>query len=135
MAWIEVHQGLFRHRKLLTLARLLDVQRMSAGGHIISLWLWALDNAPNGDLAGLEPEVIAFAAEWEGDAAMFYHALNESGFLDGDDKIHDWYDYAGKLIDRRKADADRKRAQRMSGGHPKDVPGMSFATVPYRTLL
>lgn len=145
MAWIEVHQGIFRHRKTVSLGHLLDVPRMSAGGHIISLWLWALDNAPNGDLAGIAPAVIAFGAEWDGDPTVFVDRLVDVGFLDRDHtslSIHDWYDYAGRLIEARRKDAERKRVQRTSAGqstgrpdgHPVDVPRKSRATVPDRTL-
>ena len=138
VAWIEVHQGLFRHRKTLVLAAALDVHRMSAGAHVISLWLWALDNAPEGDLSHLSPAIISFGAEWEGDPQRFTTALVEAGFLDTADcnqlVIHDWHQYAGRLIDRRKADAERKRVHRTSAGHPPDAPRMSAPTVPYRTV-
>src|SRR3990172_5298378 len=103
MAWIEVHQGVFRHRKTLSLGRLLDVHRMSAGGHVICLWLWALDNAPTGDLTGVSPEVIAAGAEWEGDSKTFTEGLVAVGFLDRNAdslQIHNWYQYAGRLIER-----------------------------------
>ena len=34
------------------------------------------------------------------------------GFIDADDTIHDWQDYAGKLLAQRKANADRQAAFR-----------------------
>lgn len=37
-------------------------------------------------------------------------------------EIHDWYEYAGKLIDKRKIDAERKR---MSRGQPTKGKGQS----------
>nr|MDQ3003489.1 hypothetical protein [Fibrobacterota bacterium] len=52
--------------------------------------------------------------------------------------LHDWYEYAGKLLERRAADKERKRDVRktsqsvhgMSGGHPAD----GVRTVPYPTV-
>lgn len=139
MAWIEVHQSLPRHRKLIDLARLLDIQRTSAAGHVVFFWLWALDNIPDGNLTGVSPGTIAIAAEWDGDANVFYAALVEARFIEDDAqeaRIHDWHDYAGRLIERRKADAERKKRMRgnMSAGRPQDVRGMSAATVPNPTV-
>lgn len=137
MAWIEVHQSLPRHRKIVSAGHLLDVPRMSIIGHMICLWTWALDNAQSGELTGIPSPVIATGAEWTGDPDAFVDALVQVGFLDRDlDRlqIHNWKDYAGKLIARRTSDRDRKRAQRMSPGNPEDVPRKSAPTVPYRTL-
>lgn len=137
MAWIEVHQSLIRHRKTTSLGNLLDVPRMSAVGHIIALWLWALDNTEDGDLTGLDPSVIAVAAEWPGAPEVFVDAAVKAGFLDRTSdslQIHNWMDYAGKLVTQRRKDRERKRAQRMSAGNPSDVRRNSSATVPYRTL-
>lgn len=92
-----------------------DVMRLVAGAHVSSLWLWCLDNAPDGDFSKLTPEEIALGAEWNGDPDLLLHALIESGFVDRYDEavvLHDWYDYAGKLIERRRADRERKRRQR-----------------------
>ena len=113
--WIELHQGVHRHRKTVKLARLLGTARMAAVGHMSALWLWALDSAPEGDLSNLDPEDIAVGAEWEGEPETFVDAAVQAEFLDrsrGQLVIHDWHDYAGKLIDRRKADRERKRLRR-----------------------
>jgi len=141
MAWIEIHQTLPRHRKIISMSAALDVQRMSCVGHMISLWCWALDNAPDGDLSDTGDVVIATAAEWPGDADQFLAALIKVGFLDQDGNtltIHNWYQYAGRLIERRLKDAERKRKERLSEGHPTDVQRMSsgcpvppYPTVPY----
>ena len=42
MAWIEVHQSLRGHKKLKCEAH--------AIGYLVCLWMWALDNAPDGNL-------------------------------------------------------------------------------------
>ncbi len=98
-----------------------DVMRLVAGAHVSSLWLWCLDNTPDGDVSKLTSDEMALGAEWNGDPDLLLHALIESGFVDRDEEsavLHDWYEYAGKLIERRRADRDRKRRQRggTSGG-------------------
>ena len=52
MAWLEVHQELREHRKLYACADDLGVEPVTMLGMLISLWLWALDNVQDGNLAG-----------------------------------------------------------------------------------
>lgn len=114
MAWIELHQNLPAHRKVKKLKRLLKIKTPQAVGHLAMLWLWAVDNTPDGDLSALDPEDIAEACEWPKDAEQFVQALTEAGFVDPDAKLHDWSDYAGMLLDRREnqREQNRKRQQR-----------------------
>ena len=114
MAWIELHQNLPAHRKVKKLKRLLKIKTPQAVGHLAMLWLWAVDNTPDGDLSALDPEDIAEACEWPKDAEQFVQALTEAGFIDPDAKLHDWSDYAGMLLDRREnqREQNRKRQQR-----------------------
>lgn len=114
MAWIELHQNLPAHRKVKKLKRLLKIKTPQAVGHLAMLWLWAVDNATDGDLSALDPEDIAEACEWPKDAEQFVQALTEAGFIDLDAKLHDWSDYAGMLLDRREnqREQNRKRQQR-----------------------
>ena len=65
------------------------------------LWLWAVDNAPDGNLSELYSEEISMVAGWDKDSEEFVNALIKSGFLNEDKALHDWYEYAGKLIERR----------------------------------
>lgn len=140
MAWIESHQGLARHPKTLKLARKLNVHVAQAIGHLHMFWWWALDYAQDGDLSHCDPEDIAIAADWPEDADFFVESMVEVGFIDRDNDglliIHDWYDYAGKLIERRAADAARKKrsrakkdAQETSEGRPSDIQRTSSVTI------
>ena len=105
MAWIQVHQTLKDHRKLFDAADELEISPPHMMGLLISFWLWALDNAPTGKLDGITHRMIARAAQYEGDAEKLAAALIRAGWLDehedGELEIHDWYEYAGKLIDQR----------------------------------
>ncbi|OAB27840.1 hypothetical protein PMSD_23005 [Paenibacillus macquariensis subsp. defensor] len=140
MAWLESHQGLARHIKTKRLSRKLSVTVPAVIGHLHLLWWWAMDNVPDGCLSLLEPEDIAEEMMWPGDANDLITALLEVGFIDEIGNklfIHDWHDYLGKLIDKRKTDADRKRRSRKtSSGHPEDVPedGAGNSTVPNSTV-
>src|SRR3990167_10300854 len=124
MAYIESHQDLGAHPKTKRAARLLDVSVPLVMGHLHLVWHWALDYAEDGDVTDFEPRELAEAAQWDGDPAAFVEALTEcrvkrdgAGFLeqrDGRLVLHDWWDFAGKLISRRRANADRMRDARAS---------------------
>jgi hypothetical protein len=138
MAWIESHTTLARHPKTLRLARILGIPVPAALGHLHLLWWWAIEYAPDGNVGRFEAAELALACMWDGDEAALMPAFQRAGFVNDDGTLHDWHDYAGKLVDRRRLDAERKRdgrrtdvqsppsinsadIQRTSGGHPADV--------------
>ena len=126
MAWIESHQSLARHRKTLAVVAALKVDRHKLLGHLHELWWWGLDNADtNGRLGQIAAEVLAEAAGWPiRDATRFVGALVDAGFLDGRDGglvLHDWYDYAGKLNDRRQANQQRMKRARASSENEQET--------------
>ena len=138
MAWIEVHQGLREHRKTYACAEMLKINCVVMVGTLVSLWLWALDNAQDGSLDGISNRTIARVCDWpEKKASDLISALVECGWLDKDGeilRIHDWTDYAGRLMERREKDKVRKKKTRekqwKSVGSPQEVHGKSSATVP-----
>lgn len=139
MSWIESHQSLARHPKVFRLARLLKISKAQALGHLHLLWWWTLDYSPTGELSAYTSYDLGLAADWTGDAVAFMEALVSTGWLDKDgDKVyvHDWYDYAGRLVQERERDRERKRKARAvrpeSGGSPPD--GGRTADVPYPTI-
>ncbi len=144
MAWIESHQELRDHPKVKKAARLLGVPRPLVVGYLQYLWWWAMDYAQDGDLSGYTPEDIADAISWEGDPVALVDALVEcgpigkQGFLertsDGRLLLHDWYEYAGKLIDRRETERERQRKRRaVSPQRPQDVPLTKEGVLVQRT--
>jgi hypothetical protein len=133
MAWIESHQSLATHRKTKDLQRLLRINTVRVVGHLHLLWWWCLDNAPDGILEGIHPSNIADAAMWPGDPEIFVKALEDSGFCDANPlKLHDWDDYAGKLIQRRVANRERVKAFRTRNVRVTYALG-NGATVPNST--
>ena len=154
MAWIESHQSLSRHRKTLKTAGRLSVDRHKLIGHLHELWWWALDNVGvDGKLTDMTPFEIGLAAQWDGDHDEFVRALIDGGFIDdhGDClALHDWYDYAGKLIERRLEERERSRRRRQQAKkeankkqeetqktpkkQPSDDHRSTVGTVPNRTV-
>lgn len=119
MAYIEAHQSLLTHRKTLRLGRLLGMDRFCVCGRLMALWCWALDNAPDGVVAVEDADILADVVGWAREPAELCNALVSAGFFelaDGFYVLHDWYVYAGKLIEKRKSDAERKRLARSSSG-------------------
>ena len=128
MAWIEVHQALRGHRKTLALRRQLGMENdAQAIGHLVCLWLWTLDNAPDGDLSEMDDATIAYGADFpEERAEEFVKALQKARFLDGK-CIHNWEEYAGRLIairesnrERARKARERKRAKSGTAAEPKE---------------
>jgi hypothetical protein len=131
MARIDSQTGLARHPKTLRLARRLEISVPAAVGHLHLLWGWALEYAQDGKVGHFEAAELALACLWEGNESALLPALQHAGFVDADGIIHDWNEYTGKLLQRRAADADRKKEsrasinnadiQRTSNGHPTDI--------------
>lgn len=117
MAWFEAHDTLARHPKTLRLARLLGVRRREAVGLLHDLFSWGLTSALKyGELPGLTAEDIAEALDYpRKGAGKIVGALIESGYLDQDGgtyRLHDWYDYAGKLYDSREKNREKNQRYR-----------------------
>lgn len=120
-AWIKLHANAFAHPKTLRMAKRLGVSPAAVVGHLASLWTWALEYAPQGDLASFEVEELEIAAGWEGDDGAFVNAAVVAGYLDATEAgllhdraltIHDWNDYAGNLLARRERNRDYMRKAR-----------------------
>lgn len=142
MAWIEVHQSVWSHRKTLLLADTLGLSPLYAAAHMIHLWTWALDNAPSGDLTGLPARVITVGAGWTSDPETFVRATVDAGYLErtGDClRVHDWGDYAGRLVIRREQQRERMRNARAQNARSTDAeraqlpnPTVPDQTTPYQ---
>ena len=116
MAWIELHQSVFRHPKTERLARALGLQRVQVVGYLASLWCWALDALPEAG-GPISQEDAALGAEWPGDPLAFFSALTEAGYIEqrrgaGRFYLRNWRKYAGRLIERRVFARERKRRER-----------------------
>lgn len=118
--WIQVYSNLIRHPKVTKLADKLNLTSKDAGanviaaGMLVSLWLWAAQNATDGDLSECSDRAIAEAAEYKKKPSLFVEALIYAKLLDEDRKLHDWDEYATLLIDceDQQKEKTRKRVER-----------------------
>jgi hypothetical protein len=110
--WLEVRVQLRSHHKLTSSARTLGIPRVHLLGHLVSLWLGALEFAEDGDLwRGSEEKTHRFIeslAELTFPPERFVEVLRLDGWLD-DWCIHDWLDYAGKYLYSRYKSHNRKK--------------------------
>lgn len=144
--YIPSYLSIARHPKTKKLHRLLGDRLIATTiGRLHLFWHWAMEFAPDGDVTDFL-EDVAEAMELgfdEGSIDLAPRALDlleEARFLDrvGDRRlIHDWRDYAGKVLVDRAADAARKRADReadrasrMSDGCPPDAPAVPSGRPP-----
>lgn len=115
MAWIKVCQRLIDHEKTFNLAESLDLEEVQVVGYLVALWTWALDHHPTGVLPQND-RIIAKACRWNGPPEPFVRALVHAGFVDDDYMgkmtIHDWYEYAGRMVILREANKKRQRKHR-----------------------
>ena len=130
MAWLKIYQSIRQHRKILDAADALEIAPPYMIGLLTSFWLWALDNAPDGNVSEISARNIARAAQWDGDADELLQAFISAGLLDQGNEdpatltIHDWEEYAGTLIQQREAEKERSRRRRAAAkkteGRPPD---------------
>lgn len=120
LPWIQVYSNLADHPKIYALVDRMKLRRNSeAVGIVVSLWLWAAKNAPDGDLSGFPERAIADAVGYSASyAGKLCKGLVETRWLDekegGGYQIHDWEAYAGMLMDalERQMEKSRERQKR-----------------------
>ena len=86
MAWLKIYQSIRQHRKILDAADALEIAPPYMIGLLTSFWLWALDNAPDGNVSEISARNIARAAQWDGDADELLQAFISAGLLDQGDE-------------------------------------------------
>ena len=128
MAYVEHDIELGAHPKLLRMAVSLAPHLnlpadcsvdlpVIAEGLVTRLWCWAMKYADGGDLSPYERIEVALGIGWKGDPDALFAALMGARFIEKDGvTIHDWEDYAGKLVHRRQRNAQRMREARAEHG-------------------
>lgn len=114
LPWIQVYSNLADHPKIYALVDRMKLRRNSeAVGIVVSLWLWAAKNAPDGDLSGFPERAIADAVGYSSSyAEKLCQLLVETRWLDETEKgyaLHDWVEYAPAIIDMYEKDKNRTR--------------------------
>jgi len=138
--WIQVYSNLPQHPKTSRLADELGLTSAAlnpnvlAGGLLVSLWTWAIQNAYNGDLSGCSARSIAEACLWKKKPETLVKALIKTGFLDEDMKLHDWDEYACLLMEqeenRRAKTRERVKRFRDRKNGITETPGNADGNAP-----
>ncbi len=111
--------GANRHPKITLLMGELDIPRTHAVGVVESVFLYAVEFCPDGNIGRYPAEVVAREIGYEGDAQGLLDALATCGWLDRQDGkllIHDWPEHCADLVHKRLA---RKAARFADGTMPK----------------
>jgi hypothetical protein len=101
MTWIETHDKLERHPKVLDLMNLMGWNKNETLGVLIRFWWWCLEYAEDGDLRPHSPQRIAGALDMMGDYAVkFVPSMISTGWIDEKPnlRVHDWWDYIGNFL-------------------------------------
>ena len=118
--WVEVCVPLRWHPKLISSAKSLEIPKVHLMGHLVNLWLGALEYAEDGDLwRGSEDASLHFfeaLAEILDAPERYLDVLRRDRWLDGW-LIHDWLDYAAKYLIARYSSGNRERLVEIYAKH------------------
>lgn len=130
IAWIESHIELGQHPKVFHLCQFLEIDKPEAVGVLHLLWHFTMKFAwRDGDLKRFSPLAVADAIGWKKDAELLMRGLQECGWIDAEMKVHQWLEYAGKLVtDRLYKESRRKSSTKF------DKVRQTAATLPYHTI-
>ena len=131
MTYVQVEQNLQKHPKTRHLARLIGQHPRYAVGLLHEVWDWALDAKPDGMIGEVPRETIETVFGFRKDLIA---VLAEAGFVCSErclsaglpsdvhrtGRLHDWFEYSGKLVERRLSDRLRKEHDRSSHFRPVD---------------
>jgi hypothetical protein len=80
---------------------------------ILCLWLWAAENAPDGDLGEMTSDSIEEASGWHGKRGKAVMAMIEVGYIDvipdGGMRLHNWVERAGRGVSSLIRTRERQR--------------------------
>ena len=129
--FIALQQSVRDSRATRRLKYLLNVKTHIVIGSLSLLWLWAVDNASDGDLSATTAPELADIMEWEGDATKLQDALVESGYLDVNYQITNWHELFGKIMESREAHAISQARYRASRDYHVTITSPSRDPLPY----
>ncbi len=107
MPWLEAHQALYGHPKLMILSVAMTTidQRWNdeeyVVGKLLKFWFWCQNYAENGDLRKHNDATLGGAVGLNGEGAKrFVTAMVEACWLDREPyfRVHDWWDYIGPWL-------------------------------------
>lgn len=114
MAWIELHDTLPDHDKVLDVSEALKMDKDMVVGKLVRLWTWALKNREDGIFRARDIPTIAEIMRYKGTPKSLVDALVRARLLDqaGDTYvIHDWDERVGMLLAKRETARAQNRAR------------------------
>jgi hypothetical protein len=111
--WIESHQDLEGHPKLLDLCNKTGWSIDEAIGKLHRLWWWTLRYAEDGNLSRYKPSQFLVRLNEKLSPEELYKILQETNFIEKNGLIHDWMDYAGRYLTAKYRTSDPKKLQRI----------------------
>jgi len=128
MAWIESHQNLEQHPKLLHLMKLTGWTLDEAIGKLHRLWWWVLNYAEDGDLSKHLPYVYLTRFSSNCTPSELYLHLQESKWITKNGLLHDWLDYAGRYLKGKYKTSNPKKLIEIYKKHksPLSLPKVSL---------
>jgi hypothetical protein len=124
--WIRVEAHAVDSIEVSRLSELLDVDVVTAFGHVCALGGAVAEHAPDGVIATVPDAAIERWGRWTGKRGRFATAVRDV-FQTDDGVFGDWLDSMGKLIERR----ERERVRKANGdadGSPRNGDGNSAET-------
>lgn len=122
MPWIESHQKLERHPKLLDLCNKTGWNKDEALGKLHRLWWWTLDFAEDGVLKKYNPhQYLSPLTNDKLPAEKLLNILKDTNFIDKDGKIHHWWDYAGRYLKGKYKTSNPKRLKEIQKIYKVDL--------------
>jgi hypothetical protein len=101
MAWIESHQKLEKHPKVIDLMCAMGWSLNETIGALHRFWWWCVDYAEDGDLRKHNDARIAIAVGLNVDSGKhFVESMVQSCWIDRDPyfRVHDWWQYIGLFL-------------------------------------
>ena len=94
--YIRVRTNFYTHKKTVRLRRLIGNDAYWLPPR---LWAYAAENQPDGDLTGYDSdelsELVGYVKDASSNATSMLQALKDAGFVDEDNRIHDWEEHNG----------------------------------------
>jgi len=117
--WIELHVNLETNPKLYPLMEATRWGKWETIGRLVGLWCWVIRYAEDGDLSKYMP--IQYLDHLKGDLSPveLHRFLQDSGWINSDDKIHDWLEYAGLYLIRKYHSSNLKRLKEIWKKHDR----------------
>lgn len=106
MAWIEVHDTLPDHPKILDLSGELRLDKDVIVGKLVRWWVWSLANREDGVFTKRDFPTIAEVMRFRGKPERLANALVKFKLLDQEGDafiIHDWDEHVAMLLAKREA--------------------------------